>query len=330
MNFKFSGHETFPCRYAWLPKAYAALCDDEHAFSDEDEAMVRLGVGKNMARAARFWVHAAGIAEPVSDRRGGHRVTAFGHALLSSRGLDPYLEDRRTLWLLHWKLSTLKEPMFAWYFLLNQWQHPELSRTEVMREFRAHAQKQPRPLSDVTLEQHLDIFLHTYTPTRGRKGEIAEDNLDCPLNELRLLTAVGKRRFDEVGRDETVYAFRREDKPDITGPLLAYCLHDFWRARRRHEATLPFRDVCAVEGSVGQIFKLPEAALRDRLETLVADSDGRMEYEPSAAAPRVVRRYEVGDSEVEATLLTAIYEKSADDYFAVQPQPEQETLCLQI
>src|SRR5260221_4175321 len=22
MNYKFSGHETFPCRYAWLPKAH--------------------------------------------------------------------------------------------------------------------------------------------------------------------------------------------------------------------------------------------------------------------------------------------------------------------
>ncbi len=79
MNFRFSGHETFPCRYAWLPKAYAALCADERAFSDEDEAMMRLGVGKNMARAARFWVQATGVAEPHPDRC-GYRVTRFSHA----------------------------------------------------------------------------------------------------------------------------------------------------------------------------------------------------------------------------------------------------------
>jgi len=48
-NYRFSGHETFPCRYTWLPKAVRNLSENENLFTDEDEAMVRLGVGKNMA-----------------------------------------------------------------------------------------------------------------------------------------------------------------------------------------------------------------------------------------------------------------------------------------
>jgi hypothetical protein len=44
---KFSGHETFTCRYAWLPKAFNALVENPSALEDDEEAMVKLGVGKN-------------------------------------------------------------------------------------------------------------------------------------------------------------------------------------------------------------------------------------------------------------------------------------------
>jgi hypothetical protein len=65
---RFSGHESFACRYAWLPKAYRELATDPDALADEDRAMVRLGVGKNMVRSIRFWVEVMGVAEPTSGR----------------------------------------------------------------------------------------------------------------------------------------------------------------------------------------------------------------------------------------------------------------------
>ncbi len=63
MNFKFSGHETFPCRYAWLPKAFLAIKTDSKIFTDIESAMVTMGVGKNMVRAIQFWVQMTGVAE---------------------------------------------------------------------------------------------------------------------------------------------------------------------------------------------------------------------------------------------------------------------------
>src|SRR5579875_2189747 len=51
MNYRFSGHETFPCRYAWLPKAYQAINRDAKLLLDDENAMVELGVGKNMVHA---------------------------------------------------------------------------------------------------------------------------------------------------------------------------------------------------------------------------------------------------------------------------------------
>ena len=86
-------------------------------------------------------------------------------------------------------------------------------------------------LSTATIEQHFETFLHTYVPTRGRKGEVMEDNLDCPLVDLELIIKTGERPVDcNGGRGECIYAFRREPKPEITPDLFLYCLNDFCEA----------------------------------------------------------------------------------------------------
>jgi hypothetical protein len=288
MNYRFSGHETFPVRYSWLPKAYKALNANPRLFADEEDAMVVLGVGKNMVRAIRFWVQAAGIAQTAANN--SLEVSALGRALLTPDGHDPFLEDSQTLWLLHWNISTLvSEPLFAWDFLFNHWRQAEFTRTEVVKAFGREAQKMERRLSPVTLEQHFDVFLHTYVPTRSRKGEILEDNLDSPLIELNLIEPHSDREHEKGGQRETVYAFRRTPKPEIGAGLFIWCLNDYWLKQKANEQTLQFRDVAVAAGSPGQIFKLPENDIRERLDSIKADSGGYFRYEESAALATVTR-----------------------------------------
>jgi hypothetical protein len=288
MTFKFSGHETFPCRYTWLPKAYTALESDLNALSNDENAMISLGVGKNMVRAIRFWVQVAGVAEP--GKGGTFNLTDFGRAIFSKNGFDRFLEDIRTLWLIHWRFSTnVNDPLFAWHYLLNRWQYPEFSRSKVLSVFRQESERLERRLSGVTLEQHFDTFLHTYVPTRGRKGEILEDNLDCPLVELELIQKVGEHKVDSSGKRESIYAFRREEKPEITRELFVYCIDDFWKKRRGNEMTLSFRDISVSEGSPGQIFKLPESDIRERLENIETDSGGTFTYRESFSLQQLAR-----------------------------------------
>lgn len=288
MHYRFSGHETFPCRYTWLPKAFRSIINDCKVLADDERAMVDLGVGKNMVHAIRFWVQVTGIA--VRDKEGIFFVTDFGKALLGPQGFDPFLEDVQTLWLIHWKLSThINEPLFAWDYLLNHWHHPEISRTEVLKAFRQEANRLDRTLADITLEQHFDTFLHTYLPTRSAKSIIQEDTLDCPLVELNLIQRLGERKLGSSGKSETVYAFRREPKPEITSGLFVYCLTDFWLSRHSHEETLSFRDVAFTDGSPGQVFKMPEWEIRERLEAMEEDSNRTYQYRESAAFQSVIR-----------------------------------------
>ncbi len=303
---RYSGHEWFPCRYAWLPKAVRALHADPLALTDEEAAVERLGIGKNMVRALKFWATAMDVIAPAAD--GGYAVTPFGEALFGDGGLDPYLEDIRTLWLLHWHVATADDPLFAWDFLLNRWHRPEIVRSVVLPAFIREANSGARTYSETTLKQHFDVFMQVYVPVERTRAGAGEDHLDSPLTELALIEKVGERT--EGRKREPVYAFRREAKPEITPALFVYCLADYWRTHGAHERSLTFRHVAIEPGSPGQLLKLPEADLRDRLESIGADSGGLFAYQESAALAQVTRSEgtDVTASALFENLLHRIYE----------------------
>lgn len=302
-KFRFSGHESFVCRYAWLPKAIDILCRNAKVFADENEAMVLFGVGKNMVRSIRFWAEASGIME--SHGQEGAFPTEFGQQVLGKNGHDPYLENVETLWLIHWKLSTQdREPLFAWHYLLNQWHEPEMTRSAVLASSRAELQSLDKPPSDTTLSRQLDTFFHSYVPTRGKKGLVKEDNLDCPLAELALLRRIGDRQVAlDSGRREPIYALNRESKPEISAGLFAYCLNDFFVRIHPSESTLSFREVSVGYASPRQVFKLPETDIRDRLELIERDTQGLFVYQESASIQQVQRMRD----ESERVLLKRVY-----------------------
>lgn len=280
--YRISGHETFACRYAWLPKAAHEICGNPQLFVDEKQAMVDLGVGKNMVRSIRFWSQAASVIRPL-DKRRGFELTKLGAEVFGDRGLDRFLEDSCTLWLIHWNLSTnIENPLLAWDYLLNR-PDPEIIPSLVIAELEKAAAKLDDKLSSATVKQHFEVFLHTYVPTRGRKGEVQEDNLDCPLVELDLLSKVGDREIDPAsGGREPIYAFRRDPKPEITQELFSYCLHDFWTKRHTKEKTLPFSAVAHGHGSPGQVFQMSEDEVRSRLEDLADKKGAWLRYVESA------------------------------------------------
>jgi hypothetical protein len=89
---KFAGHETFSLRYGWPKKAVDATTADPLVFT-RDEAVIALGVGKNMVRSIRHWGLMTGILEETPEQannRGRHiRPSALGTLLFEAKGLDP-------------------------------------------------------------------------------------------------------------------------------------------------------------------------------------------------------------------------------------------------
>lgn len=287
VNFKFSGHETFAFRYAWLPKAFLAVRSNPRIFSDENHAMVELGVGKNMVKSIKYWATLLGIIEPCPD--GGFKETDFAKALLDQNiGLDPYLEDSQTLWLLHWRLTTASEPIFVWHYLFNRWQDSEIINSiihpAIFRELEGI-----HNISIKSLDSLISVFFHTYVPTRGKKSKIVEDNLDCPLVQLKLIEYSGERDGSS-GKKESIYAFRRGSKPEISQELFLYCLTDYWEKVAYNEKTLSFGQIANDAGSPGQIFKLSDDGIQERLNKLMR-SNKHFSFTDSSTSRSLERKF---------------------------------------
>lgn len=296
---RFTGHETFVCRYAWLPKVVKELSSHggELLFKDESAAMVSLGVGKNMVRSAKFWAECTGVIEEIEG--GGYGATEFGRLILGHEGYDEFLERIETLWLLHWKLArNPKRPLFHWEQMLNHWQRAEFSESEVLPFLMRGQRTDEAVKSERTFADGFRVFVNSYIPTRGRKGEIAEDNLDCPLVELGLLQKVGEKLKDAQTR-EPVYSFVIGPKSGITSALFAYCIWDYWRnSPYQGQSSLGFRFVSSAEGSPGQIFKLPELAVRPLLDGLSSATEGAFAFVESSAMQQVEMKRELTEEEL--------------------------------
>lgn len=279
-----SGHESFACRYSWIPKALESLREGPKTLEDEDEAMVRLGVGKNMVRSIRFWIQVFGTAESCKQ---GLVPTRFGGAVFGERGLDPYLEDPKTLWLLHWNVSSIRDDaLFAWDFILSRWPKAEFTRSEVAAAAARSLRGADKAISKVTLDQHLDIFIRTYCASAPDDTAL-EDELDSPLAQIRLVERVATRVADKANED--LYALRIDEKPEVSPQMFVYCVDDFWQRHRPNEKTLSFRDVAFAPGGPGTVFRLTEQSVRSRLESIESDSNGHFDYNESSGVPSIAR-----------------------------------------
>ncbi len=310
MKYRFSGQETFPCRYTWLPKVVQHVAGRPNIFADEDDAIVRFGVGKNMVKAIRFWAEVSGVAEEHGSNHSSRElgITTLGNKVFGDEGHDEYLEDIRTLWLIHWKLcSNYQYPIYTWHFMLNFWHRNDFTLSEAHSFLMEEASRFERKPSKATLDNQLNTFLHTYVPTRGNKQQVVEDNLDSPLIELELIQKTGVRTMADSNRTESVYSFRVEKKPEINAGVFAYSLSDYWNNCFPDEQTLSFRSIAVGECSPGQVFKLPEQDIRARLESLERDTAGALVYQESASLQQIVRKRSL----VEEESIELIYQESA-------------------
>ena len=248
--------------------------------------MVTLGVGKNMVRAIRFWGESFGIIE-AKKKNGDFSVTPFGEAIFGKKGVDPFFQDIRTLWLLHWQLSASNvRPLLAWSFLLNNWHEPEWTKTKILTVLSQELSRKDTNISQSTIEHHLDVFIHTYVPTRSRSGEPQEDTLDCPFVDLNFIEKVGERTESLGGRREPIYSFNRSPKTEINLNLFTYCLNEFFTQNHPNEKSLSFTEICVGPGSPGQIFKLSESDIREYL-LKIQKQTGAFSFKESAALQHV-------------------------------------------
>ena len=243
---QFSGHETFPLRYGWLKKAFDAIRaaedqdDNRTVFSGED-AIAQFGVGKNMVSSMRHWATAAGILTDVGK---DHIVTtALGRSLFGADGLDPYMEDPATSWLVHWHLCG-RPNKTTWFWTFSHYPALSFERETLVKALGKLAEERTWDrASKATIRRDVTCFVRTYVAQPSSKQASQEDALESPLTELGLIKRVGKSER---------FRFVRGQKPSLGAGVFCYAVTDFWNRFSKTAQTLSFETLAYEPGSPGQ------------------------------------------------------------------------------
>jgi hypothetical protein len=270
----FGRHETFPLRFGWLTKGFEAIKADPDCFGRPEQAMVTLGVGRNMVNAIEYWLQAVGV---VSFEDGTARPTELGEALLGEAG-DRYLEDEATLWIIHWLLAANAEGATGIYWFFNRYALPRFYQDEVLRalgEFVEHEIKPGR--SESTLKSDASTLLRLYAPEAGRSDE----HLDSPLASLRLIEP------DSGGG----YRSPRIMRPFLPPVALHFALAQRFAAAP-DSAELPVRAVLYGDdgwAAPGAAFRLSEEGLMAALGKVMDRYPGCYELRDTAGLHQIYR-----------------------------------------
>lgn len=250
-KIKFSGHQTFSLRYGWLEKGFAfALAGNK--FSAED-ALVTLGVGKNMVASVQYWCRMFGILD-VNDA-----PTEIALCLLKENdGWDPYLEDDASWWLLHWQLISNLESITSATVLFSGLKKSEFSKTEIRNLiFQRYEQDGGKSLSQNIVDRDVDCYVRTYCPRISAKTEDFSATA-CPLQNLHLI--------EQLPSDANTYRFNIGLKHSLPLEILGYALQQ--QMKRKGQTSIRLQEALYDDNSPGQVFMLDENSLVDAIEQL--------------------------------------------------------------
>jgi len=280
----FSGHETFSFRWRWLKKGVEAVREDPAIFNAED-AIVALGVGRNMVRSIRHWCLATGVLEEPSEAehlpRGSLVISDLGARLLLDEGWDPYLDDAASLWLLQWQLAAHPNRATTWFLAFTAFGEAEFSRDRLVDFIELHASETSARATRASLARDVDCFLKTYAPAPRSSSTLLEDALDCPLVELGLIEPVGS---------PNQYRFVIGPKMSLPTAVFGFAMMSHLGAHLSDRATVAVDECLYGPGSPGQAFKLDENSLVMLVEELSQLTDGAVGFSDTAGARRIYLR----------------------------------------
>ena len=183
-KLSFSGHEKFHCRPFWLKKGYDFLCAGR-TFSDDD-AVVALGVGKNMVNSIRYWMKAFDL---VDDHE---QPNEFARFLFAQDGKDPYLEDEGTLWLLHYRLIAAgNATLYSLFFNEFRKERIEFTKAQLLNFLQRKCDEAGVTVSENSLNADIDVFLKMYLRPKNTTKNL-EDDFSGLLIDLDIVQEIDK------------------------------------------------------------------------------------------------------------------------------------------
>ena len=264
-KYTFSGHESFPCKSLWLKKGYDFVVAGNDFNSPE--AVIGLGVGKNMVASIRFWLKAFGIT-------GNDEITWLGNYLFDdSKGKDKYLEDIATLCLLHFNLVISEEAtLYNMFFCGVQRERTHFEREQVLTyvKMRMVEANKMTLFNANTVKKDIGVLLQNYT--LPRKAQSNED-FSSLLIDLDLI------RQSSEGKG---YYFNVDGKRKVTKEIFLYGLLKL--KEQEGDNTIPFD---SIQERVGLVFCMQDFETVEMLKQLANDYSQYFAYSDVAGIKQI-------------------------------------------
>jgi len=253
IKYTFSGHDSFQCRQLWLKKGYDYVQEGKN-FNDED-AVVQLGVGKNMVSSIRFWLKAFNIIDNKDI------PTEFGKILFDNKnGYDPFLEDEASLWLLHYQL--VKNGFASIYSIIfNEFRKEKLffnKETFVNYVKRIGESNPDLNLNENTISKDFIVFANLYKSDSVSKD--VEDSFSGILSEIELLKTTGKGKSDQ-------FFIENSERDNLPEAIVLYSILD----NQNYGNSISLNSLEFDMNSPGSIFALNRSGLMNKISDIVDD-----------------------------------------------------------
>jgi hypothetical protein len=269
----FGRHETFPLRYGWLTKGFRNWCENPDVFINDDPTVI-LGVGKNMVASIRYWLEAAQVTHQSPNH--GLVPSDIGRILFSTdSGLDPFLEDDTTLWLLHWLIASNPSEATCFYWYFNRYHKPEFTSAELLSALTDFVRENVKArAATTTLKNDINVLLRMYCRNDHVKGAPIEEGLDSPMTLLGLIQRSNDRKH---------FTSRISDRRRLPLAAFGFAVLDLMETMQLKslsiERLMHSDNQYAAPGSV---FRLSEDGLVTKLEELIRWYPGVLELRETA------------------------------------------------
>lgn len=253
----FSGHDTFHCRHLWLKKGYDFV-KKGGKFSNED-AVVELGIGKNMVSAMQYWMKAFGII----DRDG--KITEFANYILADKGKDPYLEDEATLWLLHYNLIS-QNIASTYYLIFNELRREKIEFTRdnfISFISRKTEELNHSPININTLTTDFEVLTKMYIRTDAQSKD-KEDTFSGILTELNLIQEEKRKVEDKL---ITFYSIAADERNEIPEEVLLFAILD----QGNFDQSISLYTLDQDKNQIGSVFAISKTGIVNKIENIIGN-----------------------------------------------------------
>ena len=263
-SLKFSGHESFICRTFW-PKKGIDFIVEGNEFSKED-AVIELGVGKNMVTSISFWLKALGLMDKNNS------ITRLGGELFNKEtGYDQYIEDVGTIWLLHYQLIKTKlASIYTLFFNEFRKERSEFTLEQLTNFLKRKCLQINKNLyNENTINRDISVFIRNYIKPDYKvlKGEF-EDELSGLFKELRLLDKSIIKNPDKKTKD--YYSIESSSRNDLPAQIVLFAILD----QNPKASNILFKDLEIGINSPALVFALNPDGLHKKMKEIEGLYDG--------------------------------------------------------